>query len=57
MGQKVANLLAQKGAIGRFAVDFLSVKQEDGRWKHFAIEINLRKGGTTHPVHDDKISY
>jgi hypothetical protein len=35
--------------LGRFAIDFLSVKQDDGEWKHFAIEINLRKGGTTHP--------
>lgn len=49
MGYKVANMLAKKGVLGRFAVDFISVKQDDGRWKHFAIEINLRKGGTTHP--------
>ena len=34
--------------LGRFSVDFLSVK-ENGLWKHYAIEINLRKGGTTHP--------
>ena len=34
--------------MGRFAVDFISVKEEDS-WKHYAIEINLRKGGTTHP--------
>ncbi|MEI9911042.1 MAG: peptide ligase PGM1-related protein [Bacteroidota bacterium] len=41
--------MAAKGALGRFAIDFISVKQEDGSWKHYAIEINLRKGGTTHP--------
>ena len=35
--------------LGRFAIDFISVKQTDGSWKHYAIEINLRKGGTTHP--------
>lgn len=35
--------------MGRFGIDFISVKQEDGTWKHSAIEINLRKGGTTHP--------
>ncbi len=34
--------------IGRFGVDFISIKEKDG-WKHHAIEINLRKGGTTHP--------
>ncbi len=48
-GQQVANVLASKGVVGRFAVDFVSVAQPDGSWKHFAIEVNLRKGGTTHP--------
>ena len=41
-------MLAQKGVLGRFGVDFISVK-EGGSWRHVAIEINLRKGGTTHP--------
>ncbi len=48
-GRKVAEALVNKGALGRFAIDFISVKQDDGSWKHYAIEINLRKGGTTHP--------
>jgi len=48
-GRKIAKALADKGALGRFAIDFISVKQNDGSWKHYAIEINLRKGGTTHP--------
>jgi len=48
-GRKIAKTLAEKGAMGRFAVDFISVKQDNGSWKHYAIEINLRKGGTTHP--------
>lgn len=48
-GKKIAETLSAKGALGRFAIDFLSVKQENGGWKHYAIEINLRKGGTTHP--------
>jgi hypothetical protein len=47
-GAKVARVLADKGVLGRFGADFVSVK-ERGRWRHFAIEINLRKGGTTHP--------
>jgi hypothetical protein len=47
-GMKVAEALAKSGVMGRFAVDFISVKEESG-WKHYAIEINLRKGGTTHP--------
>ncbi len=49
MGSKVAEALKQRGVLGRFAVDFISVK-EKGEWKHYAIEINLRKGGTTHPL-------
>ncbi|ULQ55655.1 peptide ligase PGM1-related protein [Flavihumibacter rivuli] len=48
-GRKIAEVLEKKGALGRFAIDFISVKQTDGSWKHYAIEINLRKGGTTHP--------
>ena len=48
-GKKVAEALIAKGGLGRFAIDFLSIKQPDGAWRHYAIEINLRKGGTTHP--------
>ena len=47
-GLKVAEVLSKNGVMGRFAVDFISVKQDKG-WVHYAIEINLRKGGTTHP--------
>lgn len=47
--EKVAEVLASKGIIGRFAIDFITIQQADGSWKHYAIEINLRKGGTTHP--------
>ena len=49
MGKKVAEALQQRGVLGRFAVDFISVKEKD-EWQHYAIEINLRKGGTTHPL-------
>lgn len=49
MGYRVAEELSQEGVIGRFGIDFVSVKETDGWWKHYAIEINLRKGGTTHP--------
>ncbi len=47
-GRKVGDVLRQRGVLGRFGVDFVSVREAD-RWRHFAIEINLRKGGTTHP--------
>jgi hypothetical protein len=48
MGLKVAEALRDKGVLGRFAVDFISVQNKNG-WTHYPIEINLRKGGTTHP--------
>jgi hypothetical protein len=47
-GRRVGEVLKQRGVLGRFAIDFISIKRE-GRWEHAAIEINLRKGGTTHP--------
>ncbi|MCB9760886.1 MAG: carboxylate-amine ligase [Alphaproteobacteria bacterium] len=47
-GFSIASVMAKRGVVGRFATDFVSV-QEDGDWKHYAIEVNLRKGGTTHP--------
>ncbi|MGJ4953197.1 peptide ligase PGM1-related protein [Bradyrhizobium sp. HKCCYLS20291] len=47
-GVAVAEVLARKGVIGRLGVDFISVR-DGASWRHVAIEINLRKGGTTHP--------
>lgn len=47
-GRKVAAVLSREGVLGRFAVDFIVVKTETG-YERYAIEINLRKGGTTHP--------
>ena len=41
--------LAELGVLGRFAVDFVVVQDETRRWTPYAIELNLRKGGTTHP--------
>jgi hypothetical protein len=46
---KVGARLAREGVVGRFAIDFVAVRREDGTWDAYAIEINLRKGGTTHP--------
>lgn len=47
--RKVGEQLAAHGVIGRFALDYMVVQQPDGTWEEHAIEINLRKGGTTHP--------
>ncbi len=57
LGLRVGRKLAEKGAIERFGVDFVAVRRGDGsgqaegqgEWDLQAIEINLRKGGTTHP--------
>ncbi|HEX2266980.1 MAG TPA: peptide ligase PGM1-related protein [Actinomycetota bacterium] len=46
---KIGARLAKEGVIGRFALDFLVVRDEAGGWTPYAIELNLRKGGTTHP--------
>jgi PGM1 C-terminal domain len=59
LGVQVGQCLAAKGAIERFSVDFVvsrranrpsdSPDSPDSSWDIQAIEINLRKGGTTHP--------
>ncbi|MGI8935160.1 MAG: peptide ligase PGM1-related protein [Phormidesmis sp.] len=51
MGRKVGENLAAKGALERYSVDFIAVNQPQQAepWQLHAIEINLRKGGTTHP--------
>jgi hypothetical protein len=46
---RVGRQLAQAGVIGRCAVDFVVARDKAGRWHPYAIELNLRKGGTTHP--------
>jgi hypothetical protein len=46
---RIGRHLADVGVIGRFAIDFVVVREGHGPWRPYAIEINLRKGGTTHP--------
>jgi hypothetical protein len=46
---KVGRRLAREGVLGRFAVDFIVTRGAGGEWQPYAIEVNLRKGGTTHP--------
>ncbi|WP_246660571.1 peptide ligase PGM1-related protein [Nitratireductor sp. XY-223] len=48
-GMRTARLLKERGVLGHFGIDFVSVREGDA-WRHYAIEINLRKGGTTHPL-------
>jgi len=46
---KIGERLAKEGALGRFALDFVVKRDTDGDWSAYAIELNLRRGGTTHP--------
>ncbi|MBX3126156.1 MAG: hypothetical protein KF718_05545 [Polyangiaceae bacterium] len=46
----VGKELKRRGCVGRIAVDFVTVQNPDGSWSRFAIEINLRMTGTTHPI-------
>jgi hypothetical protein len=46
---KIGERLAREGVLGRFALDFVVVRDATGTWSPYAIEINVRKGGTTHP--------
>ena len=50
MADRVAAVLANKGVVSRFGVDFLAHRQNAGDpWNLAALEINLRFVGTTHP--------
>lgn len=46
--KKVGERFAREGVMGRFALDFMAVRN-GSEWDVYAIEVNLRKGGTTHP--------
>ncbi len=52
-GIKVGKVLSAKGVLERFSVDFVAVHHpqdsSEEQWDLQAIEINIRKGGTTHP--------
>lgn len=44
----ISRVLAERGVIGLFGMDFFAVKT-DGGYRALLCEINLRIGGTTHP--------
>ena len=47
---KIGRLLAERGVVSRFAIDFLVLRDRaEDPWRAIAIEINLRMGGTTPP--------
>ena len=48
-GDAVGRALADLGCAGRVGVDFMAARTGEGPWSVTALEVNLRKGGTTHP--------
>lgn len=46
---KIGRILAERGVVGRFGIDFLAFPDATGAWRCQAVEINLRMGGTTPP--------
>ncbi len=46
--EKIGKRLAKEGVVGRAAIDFVCINS-GGSWEAYAIELNLRQGGTTHP--------
>jgi ATP-grasp domain-containing protein len=49
LARRVAQRLADIGVIGRFSVDFVVARERNGDWAPYAVELNLRSGGTNHP--------
>ncbi len=48
-GLAIGRSLAASGIVGRVSADFMAAMDGSGRWSLYALEINIRKGGTTHP--------
>jgi hypothetical protein len=49
-GLRIGEVLARRGVVSRFGVDFMVARDGPAdAWRTYAIEINLRLGGTTHP--------
>ncbi|MGH8973780.1 MAG: peptide ligase PGM1-related protein [Acidimicrobiia bacterium] len=47
-GVAVGEVLRDHGVLGRVGIDFVATRGPEG-WSLHGLEINLRKGGTTHP--------
>ena len=48
MGMRICELLRDRTVVGQIGIDFLCVRTQD-RWINYGIEVNIRKGGATHP--------
>ena len=49
MARTIGERLCTHGVIGRLAIDFVVVRDGEEPWRAYALEINLRAGGTSHP--------
>ena len=49
LARRVGQRIAEMGVIGRFSIDFVLARRQNGDWAPYAVELNLRSGGTTHP--------
>jgi PGM1 C-terminal domain len=49
-GRRVGQQLARCGVVGMLSVDFVAGRQAGGPWALYALEVNLRRGGTTAPM-------
>jgi hypothetical protein len=49
-GRQVGEELAARGALGMLSVDFAAVRDRGEGWRLYALEVNLRRGGTTPPI-------
>jgi PGM1 C-terminal domain len=49
-GRRVGRALAARGALGMLSIDFVATRDRGQPWRLYALEVNLRRGGTTVPV-------
>jgi hypothetical protein len=49
-GQRVGQLLAKHRVRGMVSIDFVAARDRGQQWRLYALEVNLRRGGTTAPI-------
>ena len=49
-GQRAGQLLAGHQVIGMVSIDFVAARDRGQPWRLYALEVNLRRGGTTAPI-------
>src|SRR5208282_4110354 len=49
-GQRAGRLLAERQVIGVLSIDFVAARDHGQQWRLYALEVNLRRGGTTPPI-------